>query len=326
MIPFGYAPDMYLLRLAHHDVIRPARVAVSSGMDRLTLPQDLVDAARQEGRQAWLATIPGSVRRAAHLWSLKVGEPFQPGGQTAWVAPAYGPSGERLVLKIAWRHPEAAHEAQGLLAWDGRGVVRLHATEDLGDTVALLLERCLPGTPLSARPEPEQDAVIAGLLRTLWIPPPADLRFRPLEVMCRQWADEFEQAGTLSRGPAGGRALDPGLARAGVALFRELPASAGRDVLLCTDLHAGNALAAEREPWLVIDAKPYVGDPTYDPLQHMLNCDRRLRANPRGLARLMAGLLGLDGDRLLLWLFARCVIESANWPPLADVARRIAPA
>ena len=84
--------------------------------------------------------------------------------------------------------------------------------------------------------------------------------------------------------------------------------------------------AAQREPWLVIDPKPYVGDPTYDVLQHILNCDDRLRADPGGLARHMAELLGLDGDRLLLWLFARCVQESPDQPHLADVARRIAPA
>jgi streptomycin 6-kinase len=39
----------------------------------------------------------------------------------------------------------------------------------------------------------------------------------------------------------------------------------------------------------------------------------------------MADLLGLDGERLLLWLFARCVQESPDRPALAGVARRIAP-
>ena len=39
-----------------------------------------------------------------------------------------------------------------------------------------------------------------------------------------------------------------------------------------TDLHAGNVVRAEREPWLVIDPKPFVGDPAYDATQHLLNC------------------------------------------------------
>jgi streptomycin 6-kinase len=96
-------------------------------------------------------------------------------------------------------------------------------------------------------------------------------------------------------------------------------------VLLCTDLHAGNVLAAHRQPWLVIDPKPYFGDPSYDPLQHLLNCDDRLRTDPHGLDCRMADLVDIDRERLLLWLFARCIQESLDWPPLAEVAQRIAP-
>ena len=138
--------------------------------------------------------------------------------------------------------------------------------------------------------------------------------------MCDQWADEFETKIATSE-----RTVDAGLARDGMALFRSLPASADRQVLLCTDLHAENVLAAEREPWLMIDPKPYVGDPTYDPLQHMLNCPRRLQADPHSFTARIAELLDLDRDRLMLWLFARCVQESPDWPALADIARRVAP-
>jgi streptomycin 6-kinase len=95
--------------------------------------------------------------------------------------------------------------------------------------------------------------------------------------------------------------------------------------MLCTDLHAGNVLAAEREPWLLVDPNPYVGDPTYDPLQHLLNCEQRLRSDPLGLATRLADLLDLDRDRLVLWLFARCVQESPDWPVLAEVALHLAP-
>lgn len=252
-------------------------------------------------------------------WSLTVGEPYQPGGQTAWVAPARTESGEELVLKVGWRHPEGEHEGEGLRAWAGQGAVLLHATQDFGDTIALLIERCVPGTTLSVRPETEQDAVIASLLPRIWREPMPGHPFRMLEDMCETWADEFERK--VATRPVD---LDSGLAREGIALFRTLPTSAERRVLLCTDLHAENVLAAEREPWLLIDPKPYVGDPTYDPLQHLLNCGDRLRADPSGLARQMADLLGLDGDRLVLWLFARCVQESPGWPQLADIARRIA--
>jgi len=94
-------------------------------------------------------------------------------------------------------------------------------------------------------------------------------------------------------------------------------------VLLVTDLHAGNVLAARREPWLAIDPKPYIGDPAYDATQHLLNCAERLHADPAGLAVRMADLLEVDPVRLRRWLFARCVQESPGDPPLADVVRRL---
>ncbi len=180
-------------------------------MGRLALPRNLVAAAEHEGRQEWLAsTLPAVIAVVQELWSPTVGEPFQPGGQTAWVAPVRDASGTRLVLKVVWRHPEAAHEAAALRAWAGNAAVRLHAATDLDDAIALLLERCLPGPPLSGCPEPEQDTVIAGLLRRLWIQPARNHPFRSLQLMCQQWADRF-----AAEAESGGVRLDPGLARAG---------------------------------------------------------------------------------------------------------------
>ena len=283
------------------------------------MPRNLVDAVELEGRQAWLATIPAIVDELCGLWTLEIGEAYQPGGQTAWVAPARDVSGSLLVLKIGWEHPEAVHEAEALRTWDGRSAVLLHAAKLFDGTIALLMERCKPGTALSRLPELEQDAVIATLLPRLWIEPPRGHPFRPLRDMCELWASEFERK--TARASV---RLDPGLAREGIALFRLLATDDTRQVLLATDLHAGNILAAQREPWLAIDPKPYVGDPTYDALQHMLNCDRRLHADPAGFTAHMAGLLDLDRERLRQWLFARCVQESPDWPTLADVARRLA--
>jgi streptomycin 6-kinase len=225
---------------------------------------------------------------------------------------------------VAWRHTEADHEADGLRVWDGAGAARLHRVERFDHSVALLLERCRPGTSVSGRPETEQDIVIASLLRRLWLEPAPAGPFRPLQAMCDQWADEAEEFEAETEGaPVDG---DRGLLREGIALLRSLPSTADRRVLLCTDVHAGNMLAAEREPWLVIDPKPYAGDPAFDVLTHLLNCGKRLAADPWGLARRMAALLELDHDRLMLWLFARCVQESPNSPGLGELARRIAPA
>lgn len=293
-------------------------------MSGFQLPHALVDAASREsddGRQSWLMRLPGIVARIAERWTLTVKDPYQPGGQTAWVAPAHAPGIGAVALKVAWRHPEALHEADGLRAWAGGPVVRVHRAEVVdGQTSALLIERCEPGTSLMASTHADQDVIVAAMLRKLWITPPADHPFRALQEMCDEWADEFHQK-IRARAPL----LDPAIARLGIELFTSLPRTATRKVLLCTDLHAENILAAEREPWLLVDPKPYVGDPTYDPLQHMLNCPQRLRQDPLGLIACLADLLDLDNERLRLWLFARCVQESPDHPDLAEIAGRIAP-
>jgi streptomycin 6-kinase len=272
--------------------------------------------------RSWTKALPSIVDEIVVAWELELGDPYA-GGESAWVAPARGAAGEELVLKVGRRHFEAEHEADALLHWDGAGAVRCLRTRSLEEFDVLLLERCLPGTPLSAtHPEVEQDPVIAGLLRRLWARPlPSHHPFDSLQAMCNRWADEFE------RGFEGEpRELDRGLARAAVALLRELPGGhAAGEVLLCSDLHAGNVLAAQREPWLVIDPKPFVGDPAYDAVQHLLNCDRRLTRDPFGLARRMAGLLEVDPERVRLWLFARCVQEALHHPPMREPARRLAP-
>jgi len=251
------------------------------------------------------------------------GQPFQPGGIASWVAPARNSLGEHSVLKLGWRHEEAWHEADALRAWGGDGAVRLIDALVVGETSALLLEACEPGTPLSQGVRPlGQDAVVANLLRRLWIEPPPDHPFRSLQTMCDRWADEFEEKqATIAPQPR----LDPGLARAGVELFRALPGTADRHVLLCTDLRPHNVLASRRQPWLAIDPKPYVGDPTYDPLQHMLNFPERLVADPAGLMQRMAALLDLDADRLRQWLFARCVVDCLDQPLLLGVVKDLAP-
>ena len=293
----------------------------SSGQDGRPLRVGEDDAAREQ----WLAGLAPVIDDFARRWSLELGPPFRHSGSASWVAPTRTPGGDRVVLKLGWIHDEALHEADGLRAWDGCGTVRLIDSLAAGTTAALLLEACEPGTQLSQMlPEPEQDLVIAGLLRRLWIQPAARYPFRPLAQMCERWAAEYEAASAAARA-RGGDQLDTGIARAGIELFRELPATSDRAVLLCTDLHHDNVLAAEREPWLLIDPKPYIGDPAYDPLQHMLNFPHRLAADPAGFAARMAGLLDLDPERVRLWLFARCVQESAGEPALRDAAVKLAP-
>jgi streptomycin 6-kinase len=68
-------------------------------------------------------------------------------------------------VKHVQDHREAEHEPDALRAWDGNGAVRLLAQE--GDV--MYLERCDPGTPLSAVGQDAALDVLIGLLPRLWI-------------------------------------------------------------------------------------------------------------------------------------------------------------
>ena len=252
-------------------------------------------------RAAWLNRLPDVLGTLERRWSLTIGAPFDGEDVTcAWVAPVLLADGTAAVLKLGMPHMEGEHEIQGLRFWKGDPTVRLlEADDEMG---AMLLERCKPGTTLRTLPEPEQDVVIAGLLRRLWRTPPVPHSFRPLSVMTEYWSKETLR--DAEHWP------DTGLVREGLRLFQDLPRTAPTDVvLLATDLHAGNVLRSEREPWLVIDPKPFAGDPAYDTTQHLFNCRARLRSDPEGTICRMADLAGVDRERVRLWMFARAAAE-----------------
>jgi streptomycin 6-kinase len=186
----------------------------------------------------------------------------------------------------------------------------------------MLLERCDPGTYLRALyPEEEQDAVIASLLVRVWRQPQTPHPFRPLSLMIERWTEETMAQSVHWR--------DAGLVGHGLELLRELSRPGSDDVLLATDLHAGNVLRARREEWLAIDPKPFVGDRTYDATQHLLNCTERVASKPIETVKRFAHLLDVDDGRVRFWLFARAAAAPrASWTDdaLARLARALAPA
>jgi streptomycin 6-kinase len=206
---------------------------------------------------------------------------------------------------------EGADEIDGLIFWNGDPtVILLESNRELN---ALLLERCLPGIPLRALPEEEQDWVVADLLKRAWRKPSGTASFRPLTEMISAWNSECEAQ--LKAWP------DPELAKEGVRLRKELADGAADHVALLTDLHAGNVLQAKRMPWLAIDPKPFFGDPAYDATQHLLNCRQRLEDDPNTTIGRFADLLDIDFQRVRLWLFARLASECGG--AYQGLARRV---
>lgn len=286
-------------------------------IDQFMVPPGLAMSCSERPQgMAWLECLPAFVDELQRRWSLKLGAPFAQAGVCAWVAPAELPDGSAAVLKLGIPHMEAEHEIAGLRFLNGNPTVHLIDADD--SINGMLLERCMPGTALRVRPGPEQDIEIAQLLRRLWRRPVGPHPFRPLSVMTQHWIEA--SLNDMKRWP------DPDLTREGLRLLAELACATPADVLLATDLHAGNVLAAEREPWLAIDPKPFIGDPAYDATQHLLDCEQRMTADPLGLIERFSSLLGVDHERVRLWTFARLVAEPRNeWAAPSETVRALAP-
>jgi streptomycin 6-kinase len=245
------------------------------------IPAALADEWRHE--PDWLAALPGIVAECAEQWSLGLEEPVDT--PHSLVVPA----GD-VVLKVnAPSHFEADHEADALMLWNGAGAVRVFACDD--ERRAFLCERCRPGTPLWDT-DGDDVVVIAPLLARLSIELQAAEPFRLLADEADRWAEEL-----LRRNELSGRVLEPGLLDYALEVLRTVDRDAR--FLANQDLHGGNVLSAAREPWLVIDPKPLVGERELDAVGLLRNAVWEGQSITRWLDVLSA--LQLDRERLRGW-------------------------
>ena len=283
------------------------------------IPACLEKQMREEGEEGaeWLDRLPERIAALEREWGFRAGPSFDHTGCVSWVAPIALEGGSGAVLKIGFPHDEARFEGDALRLLDGDGAVRLLRASD--DGFALLLERCLPGADLWALSEEEGDAVAADLLPRLWRELPPSAPFKTLATLIDEWCEEIPPI-------AAEEGYDVDLCARSLHLGRELAASASRITLLHGDFHPGNVLAAQREPWLIIDPKPLIGDPAYDLAQWLSNrYDAAvLTGDPvsalRGQIDRFAARLGLDPARIAGWALVKAF--GWEWGPEATVIFR----
>jgi streptomycin 6-kinase len=246
--------------------------------------------------RTWLARLPTLVQGCSDEWSLTVGPPFEY-AYASLALPATLSDGTEVVLKIQFPHRESLHEATALEVWDGDGAVKLLAHDS--ERSALLLERCQPGTPLwQLEQDPALDIAI-DLLPRLW--KPAGTPFTSLSEEAGRWADDLAEGWKRT-----GKPFEERLLGAAMEALENLPGSQGEQVLLHQDLHAGNILRAQREPWLVIDPKPLTGERDFG-IAALVRGDE-LGHGPQFVRRRFTRLtteLGLDRERARGWTIAQ---------------------
>jgi streptomycin 6-kinase len=198
----------------------------------------------------WLERVPELVAECVEEWQLELGEPYE-AGAAGYAVRAALTDGTPTVLKLIYPHREAEHEADALELLAGNGAVRLLARDDARS--AMLLERCEPGTALAENGGEKALDVLVELLPRQWVR--AGEPFHTLAEEAAWWIDDLPEQWEQS-----GRAIERRLVDTAVDALGLLSESQGEQVLLNQDLHGDNVLAAEREPWLVIDPKPLLGE------------------------------------------------------------------
>ncbi|MEI5674548.1 MULTISPECIES: aminoglycoside phosphotransferase family protein [unclassified Nocardioides] len=275
----------------------------------LTLPPFVLGFAdRGPAWAAWVDRLPRLVDDVLAEWELtRDGEPMH--GWTALVLPVLDRSGTRAVLKLACPPvpglEEETHEALALQRIGGDGAVRL-LRADPGRRL-LLLER-LHQQDLTQVWDVEACEVVGGLYARIHLPAPPQLR--PLTSYVGAWT---ERLAALPRdAPVPHRLVEQA-----VSLGRDLVADPGSDgTMIHGDLHYENVLAADREPWLVIDPKPVSGDPHYEVAPLLWNRWDELAGGYRdGVRRRFHATIdaaGLDEDRARDWVVVR-MLHQALW-------------
>jgi streptomycin 6-kinase len=283
---------------------------VASLLKPMTLPDDVRASVLRffgdEGR-AWIETLPSVVAALADRWELTVGRAHA-GGSHALVLDVTRSDGTPAVLKVPARDDENAAEAAALSRYRGDGAALLYHSDPA--TGALLLERLEPGTPLRDHPEQEEAIDIAcALLRRLRRPVPPGHPFPLVRELLRRWMDELKAV--ERRHP---EALEWPERTEFASALGALAIHEGAEVLVNRDANMGNVLAAQREPWLLIDPKPLVGESAFDGGWLLVDLLRGApsRADAERLAAHIGPGLGAYPERVRAWAFVRAA-QSAYW-------------
>ncbi|TDO44733.1 streptomycin 6-kinase [Kribbella sp. VKM Ac-2527] len=252
---------------------------------------------------AWLDQLPRRIRDLLDEWALRVdgGTAY---GECAVVVPVRTADGEAAVLKVQFPHWEAETEHLALRMWDGAGAVRLFRADPR--RFAILMER-LESRDLTTIGDLDACEFVGSAYGRLHVP--AGPQFRTLSGELKRWVEGLRELPASA--PVPHRYVEQAISLG--TDFAEDPATDG--TLIHTDLHYFNVLAAEREPWLVIDPKPLSGDPHYEVAPLLWNRwdevtasgDLRFRVRQRFYTVVDAA--ELDEDRARNWVILRQMLN-----------------
>lgn len=279
-------------------------------MDCVPFEESTIDDYRS--KQDWDASAAELVATMLGRWHLTAAEAMV-GGEAGSVFRVTTAAGTSAVLKVGFPHIEGVWEAVALESWAGLApaVLRQDAW-----TWSLLLEDVRPGTRLDRAELPAREALLVGaeLYRELQRRPvPPDIV--RLSTIMGIYLDN-----ATARMPAQRSELTAlGVLDLMEAAFADLAvlSSSEHDSMLHGDFNPGNILLDSGGRWRVVDPKPMIGDPAFDPfpLIEQLGDPWRLPAPAENLADALgqiADIIGCDVERAARWCTARSALN-VSW-------------
>ncbi|MFK4790883.1 aminoglycoside phosphotransferase family protein [Microbacterium sp. ZW T5_56] len=271
------------------------------------IPAQILRAFDIEATRAWAAGLSATTHDLLEAWELRPDGTVL-SGEAGVVVPVRRADDSPAALKIQPPRTETTAAILGLTRWDGRGSVQLLDSD--ADRGAMLLERLHADRSLESAPEDESIRIVGSLLLRLHsAPAPTGLPQVGAVV------DEM-----TANVPGALRLLtqdDRSRVDRWLQVMAEVRPEPG-DRLLHWDLHHGNVLAADREPWLAIDPEPLVGDPGFDlwpALDSGWSADETVTDAGRIVRRrfdVLTEMLGLDRARAAAWTTAR-LLQNTLW-------------
>ncbi|MFE2044008.1 aminoglycoside phosphotransferase family protein [Streptomyces sp. NPDC059477] len=252
----------------------------------------------------WLGELPETARQALALRELSMERVQMPGGRSSLVMLVRYADGSPAVLKLAPPRARPQGERAALAHWAGRGAVQLLEAESADG--ALLLERLHPDVSVRSLPEAKALLEAAGVLRRLWVEPPAGVVFETV-------AERTGRQAAAMRASADADASVAPLVDAALAARDALLVAPPELRLLHGTFRQSKVLAGERMPWLAVGPDPVAGECAFDLARLVRDRVEDLIASPSGAAttrrrvKRLAESLEVDQERLRGWTLFRAV-------------------
>jgi len=260
--------------------------------------QNIISIYKEKG-QIWLNNLPQLVKTVATTWNLTDLQPISNLSYhyvlTGWQ------NKEPIVLKLYPDPSVLIQENSALEAFSKNGAVKII---DRLDT-ALLLERAVPGISLKDYfPHKDREAtkIICQIISKLHLAPITQSNnFIPLKKLLAPIDNNWLQ-------------IPLSYLEKARELKQYLLETSGLPLLLHGDLHHENILS-NKNGWVVIDPKGFIGETTYEttafirnPIPELLKDSNSAKIILDRIA-LSAELLNLDKERIRSWCFVQSILS-----------------